>query len=294
MAERIAFLGTGLMGAPMARNLVKAGHAVIVWNRTHEKARALAADGATVAATPAEAVAGAGIVVTILSDGKAVEGLLFTQGVAEAMDKGAVLVDMSSITPAEARDHASRLAALGIDHLDAPVSGGTKGAEAGTLAIMTGGDKAVFDNAAPVLSAMGRPVRVGGSGTGQLAKLANQAIVGITIGAVAEATLLVQSGGGDPAAFRDALKGGFADSPILQLHGWRMETGDYRPGAKSSIQLKDMTNIVNEAAGAGITLPLAQAVKTRYETLAGEMGSGDLDHAALYLELTKHRRTDAG
>jgi 2-hydroxy-3-oxopropionate reductase len=204
------------------------------------------------------------------------------------MAEGAIFIDMSSITPDEARDHAKRLEALGIVQIDAPVSGGTKGAEAATLAIMAGGPAEAFARAEPVLKALGRPVHVGPAGSGQLAKLANQAIVGITIGAVAEAILLVQSGGGDPAAFRDALKGGFADSTILQLHGRRMAENDYTPGAKSSVQLKDMNNIVAEAEGLGIGLPLAAAIRERYRRLVGEMDGADLDHAALFLELKEH------
>lgn len=286
--RKIAFLGTGLMGAPMARNLARAGHAVAAWNRTAGKAEALRPDGVEVAASPSEAVRGAEFVITIVSDGAAVADLLFVQGVAEAMAEGAIFVDMSSITPDQARDHAQRLEALGIVQIDAPVSGGTKGAEAATLAIMAGGPAEAFARAEPMLKALGRPVHVGPAGSGQLAKLANQAIVGITIGAVAEAILLVEAGGGDPAAFRDALKGGFADSTILQLHGRRMSEGDYTPGAKSSVQLKDMNNIVAEAESRGIGLPLASAVRERYRRLVGEMDGADLDHSALYLELKEH------
>ncbi|VVT08145.1 NAD(P)-dependent oxidoreductase [Rhizobium sp. EC-SD404] len=284
-SRHIAFLGTGLMGAPMATNLLKAGHRLTVWNRSKEKAEPLGKLGADIAASAADAVKEADIVVTIVSNGEAVADLLFAQGVAAAMKSGAIFIDMSSITPAEARDHAAKLQAMGLRHLDAPVSGGTKGAEAATLAIMAGGEEETFDDAAPVLKALGRPVRVGASGTGQLAKLANQAIVGITIGAVAEATLLVQSGGGNAEAFRDALKGGFADSAILQLHGWRMDSRDFTPGAKSSIQLKDMNNIVKEADALAIELPLAHSIRERYETLVHAMNEPDLDHAALYLEL---------
>ncbi|GLQ36935.1 dehydrogenase [Rhizobium albus] len=290
-SRQIAFLGTGLMGAPMAKNLLKAGHRLTVWNRSREKAEPLGKIGAEIAASAADAVREADMVITIVSNGEAVADLLFAQGVAAAMKSGAIFIDMSSITPAEARDHAARLQAMGLRHLDAPVSGGTKGAEAATLAIMAGGEEATFNEAAPVLKALGRPVRVGASGTGQLAKLANQAIVGITIGAVAEATLLVQSGGGNAEAFRDALKGGFADSAILQLHGWRMDSRDFTPGAKSSIQLKDMNNIVKEADALAIELPLAESIRERYKTLVHAMHEPDLDHAALYLELISRAKS---
>lgn len=281
----IAFLGTGLMGAPMAGHLCAAGYPVTVWNRTPSKAEPLVAAGARMAASPADAVPRASVVILMVSDGAAASELLFEQGVADTLGEGGILIDMSSITPAEARDHAARLASRGIAHLDAPVSGGTKGAEEARLAIMVGGEEAAFARAEPILKVMGRAVRVGPPGSGQLAKLANQAIVGATIGIVAEATLLVESGGGDVAAFRDALKGGFADSTILQLHGKRMSDNDFRPGARSAIQLKDMKNILAEADHLGIKLPMSAAIRARYETLVGEMDGGDLDHAALYLEL---------
>src|SRR5680860_83577 len=156
----VTFLGTGLMGAPMARNLLKAGFNVSVWNRTHQKAEALAEDGAVVFDTPQQAVKDADYVITMLSDGAAVHDLMIKQGVAGAMKKGATLLDMGSIKASEARANAETLRGLGLNQLDAPVSGGTKGAEAGTLAIMVGGDIDLFEQAKPVLSAMGRPVRV--------------------------------------------------------------------------------------------------------------------------------------
>jgi 2-hydroxy-3-oxopropionate reductase len=152
-SRQIAFLGTGLMGAPMAANLLKAGHRLTVWNRSREKAEPLGKLGAEIAASAADAVREANMVITIVSNGEAVADLLFAQGVAAAMQSGAIFIDMSSITPAEARDHAARLQAMGLRHLDAPVSGGTKGAEAATLAIMAGGEEATFDDAAPILKA---------------------------------------------------------------------------------------------------------------------------------------------
>ncbi|MEQ8481249.1 MAG: NAD(P)-dependent oxidoreductase [Hoeflea sp.] len=285
MSKSIALLGTGLMGLPMARRLIAAGWQLTVWNRNAEKAAPLAAEGATVAPGPAEAVRGASHVVTMLTDGNVVEAVLFDQGVAEALGPGACVIDMSSIKPSQARDHASRLAEHNVRHLDAPVSGGTKGAEAGTLAIMAGGDEAVFEEAKPIFEAMGRAIRVGPSGSGQLAKLANQAIVGITIGAVAEATLLVSEGGGDLDAFRTALKGGFADSTILQQHGARMEAGDFAPGGRVNVQIKDLDNILAEADDLDIELPLVRTIRDRFVRLAGSLGGGDLDHSALFLEL---------
>jgi 2-hydroxy-3-oxopropionate reductase len=281
----IALLGVGLMGLPMARRLLGAGHRLTVWNRDGAKAQPLAAEGATVADTAEDAVRGATHVITMLTDGNVVERVLFDAGVAASLDRGACLIDMSSIRPSQARDHAARLESLGLSHLDAPVSGGTGGAENGTLAIMVGGDQAVFDCAQSIFTPLGRAIRVGPSGAGQLAKLANQAIVGIAIGAVAEATLLVSEGGGDLDAFRAALKDGFADSTILQLHGERMQTRDFAPRGRVSVQLKDLDNVLSEAADLGIELPLVTAVRHRFARLAGDLGAADLDHSALFLEL---------
>lgn len=281
----IGFLGAGLMGAPMVRRLRAAGLTVRVWNRSRAKAEALAASGAIICDTPVEAAEGASHLVTMLTDGPAVAAALFALGAADALADGATVIDMSSIKPNEARDHFTRLAARGIRHLDAPVSGGTRAAQAGTLAIMAGGDAAVFEAARPVFAPLGRAVRVGPSGSGQLSKLANQAIVGIAIGAVAEATLLVSEGGGDLAAFRDALKGGFADSSILQQHGRRMQEMDFAPGGRSAVQVKDLDNVLAEAKALGLTLPLVQAVRDRFVRMIAAHDGGDLDHSALFLDL---------
>lgn len=285
MSASIALLGTGLMGLPMARRLLDAGHRLTVWNRDSTKAAPLAQDGVRVAASAADAVKGADHIITMLTDGSVVEKVLFKTGVADNLDHGACVIDMSSIRPSQARAHAARLAAFGATHLDAPVSGGTKGAEDGTLAIMVGGETSVFERAADVFAPMGRAIRVGPSGAGQLAKLANQAIVGVTIGAVAEAILLVEEGGGDLDAFRAALGGGFADSTILQLHGQRMQSRDFAPRGRVSVQIKDLDNILTEAADLGIRLPFVAAVRDRFERLADELGGADLDHSALFREL---------
>ncbi|HQF29858.1 MAG TPA: NAD(P)-dependent oxidoreductase [Hyphomicrobiales bacterium] len=281
----IALLGTGLMGAPMARRLLAAGLAVAVWNRTPEKAAPLVADGARLADTPAAAVADADVVLTMLENGAAVTDVLFARGAAAAMKPGAIVLDMSSIPPSTARDHAARLAEAGIGHVDAPVSGGTVGAAAGTLAIMAGGTEADIAALAPVFAPLGRVTRVGGHGAGQIAKLANQAIVGITIGAVAEALLLAAAGGADPAAVREAIRGGFAESRILELHGRRMIEGDYVPGGQVALQLKDLDTILATAADVGLELPLTRNVRDRYADLKDRLGGGQLDHAALLLQL---------
>ena len=282
----ISLLGTGLMGVPMARRLCRAGHAVTVWNRTREKAEPLRADGAAVAATPAEAVRGAAIVITVLEHGGIVGDVLFEQGTAAALAPGALVIDMSSILPAQARDHAARLHARGACHLDAPVSGGTVGAEAGTLAIMVGGETADFERAAPVWSVFGRATHVGPHGAGQLAKLANQMIVGITIGAVAEALLLAERGGADPARVREAIRGGFAESRILEVHGQRMVERDFAKRGSMSVQLKDMRNALTTAAEVGFEAPITGLFEQLYAAGVSH-GYGEQDHSGLFLELAR-------
>lgn len=281
----VAVLGTGLMGAPMARNLLNAGFSVRAWNRSRSKAEQLVEHGALIFDTPREAAAGADVVITMLSDGPATSDVLFVQDAVGAMDAGAIVVDMGSIKPAEARNHAERLKQTSLRYIDAPVSGGTRGAEAGSLAIMAGGEQSDFDAVESVLKAMGRPVRVGPAGAGQLAKLCNQVIVANTIGCVAEAMLLMEKNGGDPAKLRDALKGGFADSTILQQHGERMTTGNFVPGGLSRLQVKDLDNALEVAKQADLRLPITELTRDRFERLVNEFDGGDLDHSALYLEL---------
>jgi 2-hydroxy-3-oxopropionate reductase len=281
---KIAVLGIGLMGYPMAKRLCEAGFDVNVWNRTAHRAERLVASGATAHATPALAVHDADIVITMLDDGIVVGHVLFELGAATAMKPGSLLVDMSSIKPAEARDHAARLSELHIHHLDAPVSGGTIGAEQGTLAVMAGGKASYFERALPVLSVLGRPTYVGPTGSGQLAKLANQMIVGITIGAVAEALLLCEKGGANMAKVKEAITGGFADSRILQVHGQRMVERDFSPRGKMSVQLKDLRNALSTADEIGFEAPIT----TLFEQLYAEgidHGLADLDHAGLFVEL---------
>lgn len=287
--EQVTLLGTGLMGLPMARNLAAAGVPLTVWNRTADKARPLEAHGVQVAETLVDAVRGADIVISMLSDGPTV--LAVVDEVKGALTDGALWIDMSSTKPEEARTQAAALADVGVAHLDAPVSGGTKGAEAASLAIMVGGSMTDLARAQPVFEAMGRPVHVGPSGSGQLSKLCNQAIVAVTIGAVAEAMLLAERGGADPAALRAALKGGFADSTILQQHGERMTTGNFEPGGLSKFQLKDLDNVLVEARAAGLTLPMVEDVRDRFAHFVDNMDGADKDHSGLYLELCQRNET---
>ncbi|MEO0764484.1 MAG: NAD(P)-dependent oxidoreductase [Pseudomonadota bacterium] len=289
-SQKVALLGTGLMGFPMARNLAQAGMDVTAWNRTRAKAEPLTEFGARVVDTTTEAVTGADVIITMMSDGPTVLSVI--EDVKAALTKGALWIDMSSTKPGEARAQAEKLAAVGVSHLDAPVSGGTKGAEAASLAIMVGGGSEDVARSEPVLSAMGRPVHVGPSGTGQLSKLCNQTIVAVTIGAVAEAMLLAEEGGADPAALRAALKGGFADSTILQQHGERMTTGNFEPGGLSKFQLKDLDNVLVEAEAAKLTLPMTQGVRDRFAHFVDNMDGADRDHSGLYLELRARNGMD--
>lgn len=286
MTSRIAFLGIGIMGEPMAGNLVKAGYPVTVWNRTPAKTGTLAEMGANVAENPAAAAEGADILFTMLADGAAVEDLLFARGVAEALPRGALAIDSSSIEPVQARDHASRLAAMGIGYLDAPVSGGPSGAAQASLAIMVGGQAADFSRGRESLAFLGRPTLVGPPGAGQVAKLANQAIVALAIGAVAEGLLLAERGGADPAAVRQALLGGFADSLVLQIHGERMVERRFLPGGAARMHLKDLDNVAAAAKEVGLTLPLAEGVRQLFQSLVDHGGAG-YDHSAILLEIER-------
>ncbi|RFB76708.1 NAD(P)-dependent oxidoreductase [Methylovirgula sp. 4M-Z18] len=284
--QTVAFLGTGLMGLHMARNLLRAGYPVAAWNRTRAKAEELSSDGARVVDAAPDAVRDADFVISMLENGGIVEKVLFDSGVADAVQPGSVVIDMSSIKPSEAQDHARRLTDRGVAYLDAPVSGGTTGAEAGTLAIMAGGGPEVFDRAETVLKAMGRPVHIGPYGAGQLAKLANQVIVGATIGAVAEAFLLAERGGADPARVREALRGGFAESRVLDLHGRRMVERDFVTRGRSVTHLKDIDNALDAAARLGVNdTPFTKATADLFRGLLAN--ACDLDHSALLVELER-------
>ncbi len=286
---RVAFIGTGIMGEPMARHVLDAGFPLSVWNRTRDKAAALEHAGAKIAATCADALRTADVAICMLSTGPVIDDVLFTADpngavAAHSMRRGAVLVMMSSIPVETSQRHAKYLAERGVDYVDAPVSGGEGGAKSGRLTIMAGGEESVVARVRPVLEAMGTLTRVGPVGMGQLAKLANQMIVGITIGAVAEALLMAKRGGADIAAVLEALAGGFADSTALRVHGKRMARRDFTPGARSVYQLKDLNTAEAFAAGLGMQLPLLTKTRELYERMcATELA--ELDHSALYLYL---------
>jgi 2-hydroxy-3-oxopropionate reductase len=277
----IGWLGTGLMGVRMAGRLIAAGMTVTVWNRTRAKVQPLLDQGARWAETPAELARRSEVLMACLTDANAVEDALFRSGASAALRPRSLVIDLSSITPVAARDHARTLATSGIAHLDAPVSGGTRGAAAGTLAIMVGGDAAEVERAAPILSLLGHPTHVGPSGAGQIAKLANQIIVAVTINAVAEALTLAARAGADPAAVRTALAGGFADSRILQEHGARMLADDVAPGGTVRNQIKDLDAALGMAAERSLDLPLLVAARRQFQSLADRYGD-QLDHSAIY------------
>jgi 2-hydroxy-3-oxopropionate reductase len=279
----LAFLGIGLMGKPMATRLAQAGYPLRVWNRSAAKAEALRDVGAQPCAALADAVHGADIVISMLESGP-VLGHVLDAALAHLVP-GTLWIDMSSTRQDEAIAFGNRLRARGCRFVDAPVSGGVQGAEAGSLAIMAGATEDDFAQAAPVLQAMGSPRRVGPTGSGQVAKLCNQLIVGATINIVAEALLLAEAAGADAAAVREAIRGGFAGSRVLDVHGQRMLERNFIPGGKVSTQIKDQRNILATAAAAGLTLPLTDLVTRQFETI--ETALPGADHAAALIALER-------
>ena len=286
---KIGFIGTGLMGFPMAKNLLDKSLDLNVFSRTIEKAKPLEKIGAKISNSLSEAVKDVDIVITMLTDDDAVEKVLSDQDFQENLKKGSTVVDMSSIKPKIAIKYGKLLKDKGINFLDAPVSGGTIGAEQATLAIMVGGDQKVFDQIKDVLKVMGNPTLVGPIGSGQVSKLANQIIVGVTIGAVAEAITLCEKAGVDGNKFIKALAGGFADGKILQNHGKRMIDKDFSPKGKVSTHLKDMNNILECAGNFNTTLPISNLIKDMFKSLV-ENGNDNDDHSALYKEIERRNK----
>ncbi len=278
----IAFLGIGLMGRPMSLRLLQAGHTVSAWNRTCAKAEPLRSAGAQVHAKLADAVRGARIVISMLDAGPVVQEVM--QAAAPVLEPGTLWIDMSSTQHGEALAFHALLDGLGCRFLDAPVSGGVAGAQAGTLAIMAGGALDDFVLAEPVLAALGRPTLVGPAGSGQVAKLCNQLIVGATLNIVAEALLLAQAAGADPAAVRSAIRGGFAESRILEMHGQRMLERNFLPGGQVKSQLKDLRNVLVAAADVGLVLPLTALVTESYQSIEADYPQADQSAALLALE----------
>ena len=265
----------------MAPHLVSAGIPLTVWNRTPAKCDPLRDAGAVVAETLAEAFSGADAVVLSLANGDVVDDVLFGSDAWKHLREGSTVIDMSSIPPPVATEHAARLATVNVRHLDAPVSGGTSGAEAGALAIMAGGAAETFNDCADLLRVLGNPVHVGPSGAGQFTKLCNQIIVGVTLTAVSEAMVFARAGGADPAAVHEALLGGFADSCILREHGQRMVDRNFAPGGVARNQLKDLNTALAVAADAGVSLPVTDIARGLFQKLCETPEGAELDHAAV-------------
>ncbi len=281
--RKIGFIGLGLMGKPMARNLAKAGAAMIVHNRSQAPVEELAAEGMVPGGSPKGVAAAAEIVICMLTDTPAVEKVMLdeTVGIIAGITPETLVIDMSTSKVPATRAIAAAIEAKGGLYVDAPVSGGTIGAEEGTLTIMAGGSDDAFEKARPLLEVLGKKItHVGGVGTGQVAKAANQVIVGLNIGAVAEALTLAKHAGADPARVKEALGGGFADSRVLEVHGQRMIDDTFVPGARATVQRKDMDQALELATELGIELPATALSRDLYDRLI-EAGGGDLDHAGL-------------
>jgi 2-hydroxy-3-oxopropionate reductase len=286
--ERVAFIGLGIMGRPMARRLLGAGFPLTVHSRSPGPVDELVAEGASRAGSPAEAASGAGVVVTMLPDTPDVEHVVLgEEGVRAGAAAGSLVIDMSTIDPGAWRRIAVELAAAGVDALDAPVSGGERGAIDGTLSIMVGGEPAAFERARPLFEAMGaNVVHVGPSGAGQVAKACNQLVVAATIEAVAEALLLAERSGVDAANVREALLGGFAGSRILEVHGQRMLDRAFEPGFRARLHRKDARIVLEAAVTTGTPIPSFEVVAAQLDRLVEDLDGGELDHAALYAALT--------
>ena len=280
--KTVGFVGLGLMGFPMCRNLIKAGADVVATTRSADPLKRIADEGARTTASPKAVAENADIVVIMVADTPAVEAVLGGEnGVLAGIGSDSLIIDMGTTAVTRTRELAASIEALGASYVDAPVSGGTLGAQGGTLTIMAGGNEDAVERARPVLEVLGaRLTHVGPVGTGQVAKAANQVIVGLNIGAVAEALMLAAHAGADPAKVREALKGGFADSRILEVHGQRMIDAAFAPGGKVVTQRKDMAQALDLAAELGIEMPATALNKDLYERLI-ENGGGELDHSAL-------------
>ena len=274
------------MGFPMAKNLLKSGYNLKAYNRSQDKADRLKEFGAEISVSIKDVVTNSDIIITMLTDDNAVEKVMGSDEFISNIKEGATVIDMSSVNPVLTIKYSKKLKEKKIDYLDAPVSGGTIGAEEATLAIMVGGDEETFKNCYELLKKMGNPTLVGPVSSGQISKLANQIIVGVTIGAVAEAVTLCEKSGTNPNKMIEALSGGWADSKILQTHGKRMIDKDFTPKGKTTTQLKDMTNIINAGKAVETHLPISSLIKEMYKDLVAD-GHGNTDHSSLYNAIEK-------
>ena len=290
----IGFIGLGIMGTPMAGNLIKGGHTVFTHTRGDTPA-VLVEAGARPCASGAEVARQADIVITMVPDTPHVEEVLFSPGgVAAGLSKGKIVVDMSSISPVATKDFAARINALGCEYLDAPVSGGEVGAKAATLTIMVGGSQAAFDKVKPIFDLMGKNITlVGGNGDGQITKVANQIIVALNIEAVGEALLFASKAGADPAKVRQALMGGFANSRILEVHGERMVKRTFDPGFRIELHQKDLNLALTTARQLGVSLPNTATAQELFNACSAH-GGAKWDHSAMVRALEKMANFEIG
>ena len=283
----VGFIGLGLMGLPMAKNILKKKYPLKVWSRSKKNYKAIQKLGATTCQNFMDLPDKCQIIIMMLIDDKIC--IQISSRLKNKLKKGQILIDMSSTKKKTSIKIEKNIKSRKAYFLDAPVSGGTIGAEKAKLAIMVGGQKKVFNKVKNLLSTMGKATYVGKTGSGQVAKLANQAIVGITIGAVSEALILAKVAGANPNAVREAIKTGFAGGPILENHGNRILNNNFKPGGKCSTQLKDMNNIIETAKDYNIHLPISNMIRKLYTMIVRE-GKSNLDHSALYLLLKKFKK----
>ena len=284
---KVGFVGLGLMGLPMAKNILKNKYPLVVWNRSTKNLKEINKLGAEVCKNLIDLPNKCQVIIMMLVNDKVC--LDISKVLSKSLKKNQILIDMSSTKQKTALEIEKKIKDKKGHFLDAPVSGGTSGAEIGKLAIMVGGKKKIFQKIKNLLTSMGTVTHVGKTGSGQVAKLANQAIVGITIGAVSEALILAEAAGADPKAVREAIKTGFAGSLILENHGKRILENNFEPGGRCSTQLKDMNNIIETAKTYNVYLPLSEKIEKLYDLIVKE-GKANLDHSALYLLIKKLKR----
>jgi 2-hydroxy-3-oxopropionate reductase len=284
---KVGFVGLGLMGMPMAKNILKKKYPLIVWNRSTKNFKKIKKLGAEVCQNLINLPDKCQVIIMMLANDNVC--LEMSEVLKKNIKRDQILIDMSSTKKKTAVEIEKKIKVNKGYFLDAPVSGGTKGAETGKLAIMVGGEKKIFQKIRHLFESMGTVTYVGKTGSGQIAKLANQAIVGITIGAVSEALILSEAAGVDPKAVREAITTGFAGSPILKNHGKRILENNFEPGGRCSTQLKDMNNIVETAKTYNVHLPLSEKIEQLYDQMVKE-GKSNLDHSALYLLLKRLKK----
>jgi len=284
---KVGFVGLGLMGLPMAKNILKKNYPLIVWNRSTKNFKKIQILGAEICQNLINLPNKCQVIIMMLANDNAC--LKVSEILNKNLKKGQILIDMSSTKKKTAIEIEKKVKANKGYFLDAPVSGGTAGAQTRKLAIMVGGEKKIFKRIRSLFDSMGTATYVGKTGSGQVAKLANQAIVGITIGAVSEALILSEAAGANPKAVIKAIKSGFAGSPILENHGKRILENNFKPGGKCSTQLKDMNNIVETAKTYNVHLPLSEKIEKLYDQMIKE-GKSDLDHSALYLLIKRLKK----